>query len=401
VRKYVVAKYIRLSIDDKQSESMSVENQRLILDDFVNTMPEENIRVLEFVDNGQSGTNFERPAFQELLNLARQGKIDCLCIKDFSRFGRNSLESGYFIEQIFPLYGIRFIAVTDNFDSDDFKGTTGGIEVAFKALLSEQYSRDLSRKIKSAKRSKMLRGEHQSGRCLYGYKKGADGKLEVDETAAENVRLIFNMFLHEKKIKEIQKELLEKRVPTPGEYSASQGKKVKGHAAFSEPEFSWDRSKIRSILGDEQYIGTYVAGKCTSAEVGSRKFVRKEESEWIKIPNHHPAIIEKETFNAVQEKLRKLKRGNPGRKPKAQSYPSATRDILEATNRNRLNKEAANVMLEEQNEQERQFMDAKRLLYERFVLHEVNVDSYMTQKAELETEYQLLKQRKLAFAASN
>jgi DNA invertase Pin-like site-specific DNA recombinase len=396
VREYVIAKYIRLSIDDKQSESMSVENQRLILDDFINAMPEDNIQVLEFVDNGQSGTNFERPAFQELLNLARQGKIDCLCIKDFSRFGRNSLESGYFIEQIFPLYGIRFIAVTDNFDSDDFKGTTGGIETTFRHLLSEQYSRDLSKKIKSAAHSRMLRGEHQSGRCLYGYRKGADGKLEVDETAAENVRLIFNMFLNDKKIKEIQKKLLEKRVPTPGECSASQGKKVKGHAAFSEPEFSWERSKIRSILGDEQYVGTYVAGICTSAGVGSRKFVRKEESEWIKIPNHHPAIIEKEIFDTVQERLRKLKKEKRKEKP----VSLKAENIFDAMGRNRLNKEAANVMLEEQSEQERQLMDEKRRLYERFVLHEVDRSAYMTQKAELEAECQLLKQRKLAFIAS-
>ena len=111
----------------------------------------KNVEVLEFIDNGYSGTNFERPAVQELLDQMREGKINCIIVKDFTRFGRNSIEVGYFMEMVFPLYGIRFISINDDFDSDHLHGDTGGINVAFKYLVSEFYSRDLSIKYKSAK----------------------------------------------------------------------------------------------------------------------------------------------------------------------------------------------------------------------------------------------------------
>lgn len=142
---YVIALYIRLSIEDCKVESLSIENQKKALHKYVDTMEGvRNVEVLEFIDNGYSGTNFERPAMQELLDMVRAGKINSIIVKDFSRFGRNSIEVGYFMERVFPLYGIRFISVNDDFDSDRFHGDTGGLNVAFKYLVSEFYSRDLS-----------------------------------------------------------------------------------------------------------------------------------------------------------------------------------------------------------------------------------------------------------------
>lgn len=166
---YVIALYIRLSIEDSKVESLSIENQKNALHKYVDTMEGvRNVEVLEFIDNGYSGTNFERPAIQELLELVRAGKINCIIVKDFSRFGRNSIEVGYFMERVFPLYGIRFLSLNDDFDSDRFHGDTGGINVAFKYLVSEFYSRDLSVKSKTAKYVKMKRGEYQSVICPYG-----------------------------------------------------------------------------------------------------------------------------------------------------------------------------------------------------------------------------------------
>ena len=156
--KPIIAKYIRLSLDDSQSSSMSIDNQRLQLDDYLMDSDLAGT-VREFVDNGFSGVNFERPAVQELLELVRDGKIGCILVKDFSRFGRNAIETGYFIERVFPLYRVRFISVSDRFDSFEHDGDTGGMEVAFKFLMHEYYSKDLSRKISSAKQEKARRGE--------------------------------------------------------------------------------------------------------------------------------------------------------------------------------------------------------------------------------------------------
>ena len=194
MQKYIIALYIRLSLEDSKYDSLSIENQRMILNEFALSMPEaENAEVREFVDNGYSGTNFERPAIQELLELVRANKVDCIIVKDFSRFGRNSLETGYFIERVFPLFHTRFISVSDSFDSSRFKGDTGGMDVAFKYLINEYYSRDMSVKTRSAKYAKMERGEYQSKICPYGYQKSADGRIEPDTEPAEVVRQIFQL----------------------------------------------------------------------------------------------------------------------------------------------------------------------------------------------------------------
>lgn len=169
MQKYVIALYIRLSLEDYKYDSMSIENQHLALNEFVSSMPEsDNAEVLEFIDNGYSGTNFERPKVQELIEMVRANKIDCIIVKDFSRFGRNSIETGYFIKRVFPLFHTRFISINDGFDSDQHKGDTGGMDVAFKYLISEYYSRDMSIKTKSAKYAKMQRGEYQSNHKVKG-----------------------------------------------------------------------------------------------------------------------------------------------------------------------------------------------------------------------------------------
>lgn len=166
MQKYVIALYIRLSIEDYKYDSLSIENQSLVLHEYAASMPEAlNAEIMEFIDNGYSGTNFERPQVQKLIELVRANQIDCIIVKDFSRFGRNSIETGYFIERVFPLFHTRFISISDDFDSSKFKGDTGGMDVAFKYLISEYYSRDMSIKTKSAKYAKMQRGEYQSKIC--------------------------------------------------------------------------------------------------------------------------------------------------------------------------------------------------------------------------------------------
>ena len=184
MKEEIIALYIRLSLEDSKYDSMSIENQQMILREKALSLSSGDRAVIrEFIDNGHTGTNFERPAMQELLSLVQTGKVACILVKDFSRFGRNSIETGYFIEKVFPLYHTRFISVSDNFDSADYKGDTGGIDVAFKYLINEAYSRDMSMKSKSAKYAKMRRGEYQSVVCCYGYQKGKDGRLVPDTYA--------------------------------------------------------------------------------------------------------------------------------------------------------------------------------------------------------------------------
>lgn len=302
---YVIALYIRLSIEDSKVESLSIENQKHVLGRYADSMEGvRNVEILEFTDNGYSGTNFERPAIQELLDMVRAGKINCIIVKDFSRFGRNSIEVGYFMERVFPLYGIRFISVNDDFDSALFHGDTGGINVAFKYLVSEFYSRDLSVKSKTAKYVKMKRGEYQSAICPYGYRKSEDGNMEPDEETAPIVRFIFEMAGNGHAASQIVEALFEKRIPMPGEYKAAKGKH---YHDVSRCHNIWQRSTVLRILGDERYTGTYVMGKRQVTEVGSSHLRMKEESEWFKIPGHHPAIVSKDLFGQAQEQLQHFK----------------------------------------------------------------------------------------------
>lgn len=305
MNKYVIALYIRLSVEDYKTESLSINNQKMALRKYAETLDEfDNAEIIELVDNGYSGTNFERPAVQELLELVKSNKVSCIIVKDFSRFGRNSIETGYFIEKVFPLFRIRFISISDGFDSNNFIGETGGLEVAFKYLINEMYSKDLSIKTKSAKYVKMRRGEYQSKICCYGYKKGGNNRLEIDEEVAPVVRVIFELANESKSTRQIIETLYAKKIPTPGEYKASKGTMTHD---VSRCHNIWQLSTVLRILADERYTGTYIIGKRAVTEVGSHHVRYKDENEWIKIPDHHPAIIDAVLYESVQSKLRHCK----------------------------------------------------------------------------------------------
>lgn len=306
----IIAKYIRLSLDDAQTDSMSIEHQRLLLDKYI---LDSDITgpVREFVDNGYSGINFERPAVQELLELVQDGKVGCILVKDFSRFGRNAIETGYFIERVFPLYRVRFVSVSDGFDSFEHNGDTGGIEVAFKFLMNEYYSRDLSRKISSAKREKARRGEAVTKNCIFGYKLDESRNMAIDSDSAETVRIIFEMYAHKKSISDIEKRLYEEAHPTPGAWKKRQRQTVE----TQEFDCVWQKTVILSVLRDEQYTGVYTAGKTRTVEVGNQKRKINNKSDWIRIPDHHPAIISQALFDAAQKNLQA--KGEPLRRREA------------------------------------------------------------------------------------
>ena len=315
MQKYVIALYIRLSIEDYKYDSLSIENQSLVLHEYVASMPEAlNAETMEFIDNGYSGTNFERPQVQKLIELVRANQIDCIIVKDFSRFGRNSIETGYFIERVFPLFHTRFISISDDFDSSKFKGDTGGMDVAFKYLISEYYSRDMSIKTKSAKYAKMQRGEYQSKICPYGYRKSADGRMEPDPEAAAVVQLIFQLAAEGINATAITRELFRRNIPTPGQYKAAHGNHTHD---ISRCHGIWSASTILRILEDERYTGVYVIGKRAVLEVGGNRSRLKDRESWYIIPDHHPAIVEKAVFDTVQAS--QLRFSQPNKKKR--DYP--------------------------------------------------------------------------------
>lgn len=297
-----VALYIRLSVEDNKKRGCSVENQKLVLNDFLADKP-DFVVYDTYIDNGLTGTNFHRPGFQQMLSDIEAGHINCVIVKDLSRFGRNSIETGYFIERVFPLYHTRFISVSDDFDTANFKGDTGGIDIAFKYLISECYSRDMSMKTKSAKYAKMRRGEYQSVICPYGYRKSADGRMEPDEEVSEIVRQIFEWAADGNTAAEITRKLYAMKIPTPGEYRRNKGK---DHYNVSRTHGVWNSSTVLRMLADQRYIGTYVIGKRKVQEIGSRRVKLKDESEWFKIPDHHQAIVSKELFEKANASIKRF-----------------------------------------------------------------------------------------------
>lgn len=430
---YVIALYIRLSVEDFKTESLSIPNQKLILREKAMSLSEwDNSEILEFIDNGHTGTNFERPAVQELLTMVQAGKINCIIVKDLSRFGRNSIETGYFIERVFPLYHTRFISVSDDFDTANFKGDTGGIDIAFKYLISECYSRDMSMKTKSAKYAKMRRGEYQSVICPYGYRKSADGRMEPDEDVAPNVQMIFQWASEGNTAAEITRKLYAMNIPTPGEYRKLKGK---DYYNVSRTNGVWSTSTVLRILEDQRYIGTYVIGKRKVKEIGSRHTQLKDESEWFKIPNHHPAIVSVDLFEKANASIKRFSLLN--KKPRdyllrgkvfcgccdhamslrngawfycrhsevAETLPrhgvrikmADLEQVVFETIRAQMcpalgidsNKDKLDLQTVQQAEHEeklRSIQDSKRHLYEQYALGEIDLETYRTRKAVYDTE---------------
>ena len=221
------------------------------------------------------------------------------------------MESGYYIEQVFPLYGVRFIAVSDHYDSADYDGGTGGLDVAFKFLMHEHYSKDLSIKVRSALHILMKNGEHIVGGAIYGYRKNDGGKWEHDPPAAEVVRDIFSMALEGMTTAQIRDKLFAERRPTPKEYERlNKGKDF-------VPKCMWATQQIWRILTNEQYTGTYIAGKRETSRVGSKTQIKKDKSEWIVFPDSHPPIVNQEDYSRVQEIIRAPKEAFPSNRERS------------------------------------------------------------------------------------
>ncbi len=317
--------YIRLSDEDNnvdgiiKAESNSVAAQRLLIRDYIqrNSLSAAPEDTSEYVDDGFSGTDFQRPAFRRMMHDAKRGEIACIIVKDFSRFGRDHLETGNYLERIFPLLGIRFISVNDQFDSEDCMGMTGGMSVALKNIINSMYSRDLSKKVKSAMGTRAARGEYMGAFAPYGYIKNPDNvhQLIPDEEAAEVVRMVFTMAAEGKKKPEIARFLNEQGIPTCMEHFRSLGLKRKG---YKEKEKKlWTITTIGDMLKKEVYLGKTIWRKTRQAEAGPKRQVKNDRSEWIIIEGTHEPLVTQELFDMANAKAftHEKKKVPVGRKP--------------------------------------------------------------------------------------
>ena len=300
------AAYLRLSREDGDKlESDSIGGQRELIADYVRT--HDGIRLEgEYIDDGYSGTSFDRPSFKRLMQDIDDKKIDCIIVKDLSRLGRNYIETGRYLEKIFPILNVRFIAINDNYDSFDQNNGADNVVIPFKNLINDAYSRDISMKVRSQLEVKMKKGDCVHSFTTYGYKKDPrnKNKLVVDEEAAQIVRRIFQMKIDGYSPFTISKKLSEERIPTPLEYKLKNGENFFcGFRSGKDPV--WQPVAIYRILQDEVYTGTMVQGKTKRINYKVDQHMKVDKEDWIRVPGTHEAIISRQIFDLVQEMLRK------------------------------------------------------------------------------------------------
>lgn len=308
---FKVAIYLRLSKDDGdfssaengKSESDSIHNQRELLISFLAKHPEMELYD-EYKDDGRTGTNFDRPDFKRMMDDVRKGNVNCVIVKDLSRFGRDYIECGKYIEKIFPQLGVRFISINDGFDTEA-SGSADSIVIPFKNLINDSYSRDISIKVRSNLDVKRKNGEFISNFAVYGYEKDPENKnrLIVDECAAEIVRDIFRWTIEGLSPNRIAVKLNELGILSPMEYKKSKGSKYKTEFKSSGKAL-WSHVAVRRILKNEVYTGVLVQGKRTTPNYKTKKFIYKNESEWVRVEDRHEAIIPRPQFDLVQQLLR-------------------------------------------------------------------------------------------------
>lgn len=307
--------YLRLSKEDGDKEtgtaeeSCSIASQRKCIKDFLREkgFPADDFQ--EIVDDGYSGTDMNRPGMQRLLKMVEKGQVRTIIVRDLSRFARNYLEAGHYLEFVFPAYQVRFISINDQFDSQAIGETTGGLELAVKNLLNQMYSKDISKKIKSAVDLKKMKGEYVYGTAPYGYKKGEKkNTIVIDPPAAKVVRQIFEWAAAGITITRIARQLNEAQVTTPSVYLASIRGKYKTSAY-------WSYESVRNILLNRIYTGDTVPFKSHVLRVGSNLVKQIPEELWVVIPDTHEAIVSRELYYQARGVVKSNKKSKPSAPP--------------------------------------------------------------------------------------
>ena len=289
--------YLRLSLEDgdQQDESNSITSQREILKDYIRSREEfTGVQIREHIDDGYTGTNFNRPAFQKMIALVKKNEVKTILVKDLSRFARDYIESGAYIEQIFPFMQVRFISVNDNYDSKNNENGISSLEIPFKNLVYDYYSKDISQKIRSSVKIRQDKGYYFRSKAPYGYVKDEKDhhQLIVDEEVRRIVKEVFTRYLSGESMLAIAKDLNERKVLTPGK-----------HIGLKRGSGIWTGQIVRYLLTQRVYTGAIVGGKTRVYEVGSDHRQWMDSEDWIIRENMHEAIISQEDFAEVQNRL--------------------------------------------------------------------------------------------------
>ncbi len=303
-RVYHAAMYVRLSKEDgDKAESDSIVNQKDLIKQFLSGR-KDIVVCMECVDDGYSGVDFDRPNFQRMMREIEAGAIDCVIVKDLSRFGRNFVEAGRYLDRIFPALGVRFIAVNDGFDSVNGRTSSDRILIPFKNLINDAYCRDISIKIRSQLEIKRKKGDFIGSFAVYGYRRDPDDRhrLVVDEYAAAVVRDIFKWKLEGASQQRIADRLNARGELSPMEYKRFCGLRYQsGFQIYSRTR--WTAVAVGRILQNECYIGTLVQGKCTTPNHKVKKVTYRPSKEWVRVENRHEPVVDKEIFYAVKSLL--------------------------------------------------------------------------------------------------
>lgn len=316
--------YLRLSVEDNgKKDADSLENQEALLREYVAARPYLALSEV-YSDNGFTGTDFDRPAFQRMLDDVRTGKIDCIVVKDLSRLGRNYVESGNLLEKVFPFLGVRFIAINDNYDSESLSSSEE-LGASLKNLINDIYAKDVSRKSGTALKAKRLRGEYIGSYAPYGYLKDPADRnhLVPDPETADAVKEIFSLRAEGNGIGTIARILNERNIPSPGHLRFQRGIYTNNNQRGYD--LPWNRHVLSDILKNVVYIGHLTQGRSGSALHRGIPFHRTEEWEWDMVENTHEPIIDQElwdrvqTVNAQSAQKYKAEYGKYGALPKRQN----------------------------------------------------------------------------------
>lgn len=323
-----IAMYLRLSEEDidKSDESNSVIGQRFIIENYIQKKKlYPSYEILEFVDDGYSGTNMNRPGITALLEQVKLGKVKCIIVKDLSRFSRDYLELGSYMEQIFPFMKVRFIAINDGYDSEKSNGGIGEIDVQFKGLLYDFYSKDLSKKVKSNRKAKVKTGKAITWAAPYGYIKNPEdsSRFIIDDVTAPIVKMIYNLALEGLSLHKIAKILNEKKIPTPA-MRKEELTNISYNLSEEKPKL-WNLSTLSRITSNYMYTGALVSNTSEVKEVGSGRTLANSKENWIVVEDTHEPIISKEDFDKVQE----IKKTRLGTYRKGTKTTSPLEDVME------------------------------------------------------------------------
>ena len=304
-KNYIAGLYLRLSQEDeRQGESISIDNQRTILRKYAE---EHGFEIHgEYIDDGISGTTFQRPEVQRLLDDAKTGVINTIIVKDLSRFGRNYIEVGQYIDYVFPAFGIRFIAIQDNVDTAN--RDNGAMDMLpIMNVFNEWHAANTSKKIRAVKRANALAGKFSGSRAPYGYIKGTDEKrtFQIDEEAAPIVKRIFEMYASGISPYKIAEILNNEGIPSAGRLTFLRtGEKIRNN----EHPY-WEETRIRPILKNIEYLGHLAQQKYASVSYKNHKIIQKDQSDWVIVYNTHEPIISQELWDKVQERLKSRAHG--------------------------------------------------------------------------------------------